>query len=139
MSDEEPKGNVISLQFGKKKQTAQRPAEVDTPTNQYSKFVCFQKLLEFGEVSIGINTSVSGVDLPSKLMESPVVILKYSYKYKISDFNFMNGEIVASLKFGTQDIKCVVPWRAVFTMASQQARESIAWPINAPVPSNIGA
>jgi stringent starvation protein B len=62
---------------------------------------------------VWVDATVWGVRVPPHLMSNRNLVLNYSYNYHISDFNFDDTEIVASLSFQGRPYRCVIPWSAV--------------------------
>lgn len=79
----------------------------------------FSKALQGGIASLYLDPRVEGVIVPEKLKGSPTLVLNYSYRYHIADFDFDDERVVASLSFGGFPFQCVVPWDAVIGIGNQ--------------------
>lgn len=79
----------------------------------------FSRALQGGVASLYLDPRVQGVLVPDKLRGSPTLVLNYSYRYHIADFDFDNEKVIASLSFGGVPFQCVVPWDAVMGIGNQ--------------------
>ena len=79
----------------------------------------FSKALQGGIASLYLDPRVEGVIVPEKFRGSPTLVLNYSYRYHIADFDFDDERVVASLSFGGFPFQCVVPWDAVIGIGNQ--------------------
>lgn len=73
----------------------------------------FSRALEGGIASLYLNPRAEGVSVPSHLRNMPSLVLNYSYRYHIADFDFDDERVVASLSFQGTPYQCIVPWDAV--------------------------
>jgi len=79
----------------------------------------FSRALQGGIASLYLVPTTKGVVVPEQFMGAPELVLNYSYRYHIADFNFDDERVVASLSFGGFPFQCVVPWDAVFGIGNQ--------------------
>ena len=79
----------------------------------------FSKALQGGIASLYLDPKVQGVLVPDKLRVSSTLVLNYSYRYHIADFEFDDEKVIASLSFGGVPFQCVVPWDAVLGIGNQ--------------------
>lgn len=101
---------------------APEPEEVRTiPPRQVRqmKRELFSKSLQGGIASLYLDPRVEGVKVPERFRGSPTLVLNYSYKYHIADFDFDDEKVVASLAFGGVPFQCIVPWDAVMGIGNQ--------------------
>ena len=73
-----------------------------------------QELLEAGLVSIVIDSSKAGVNLPKHLMGQEEVVLNLSRRFGLDVFEIGPIEVVASLSFAGERHRCVIPYRAMY-------------------------
>jgi stringent starvation protein B len=73
----------------------------------------FAKALQGGIASLYLDPRVVGVIVPEQFRGSSALVLNYSYRYHIADFDFNDERVIASLSFGGFPFQCVVPWDAV--------------------------
>lgn len=96
--------------------TEQKPEEVHTITVEQLRQVkmgFFSRALQGGIASVYLDPRVSGVRVPDNFKGQELLVLNYSYRYHIADFNFDDNCIVASLSFSGYPFQCVVPWDAI--------------------------
>ena len=74
------------------------------------------KSLDKGIVSVMLDATISGVTVPDHLRGCKRLVLNYSYRYHISDFEFDEKRVVASLSFQGVPYQCVVPWDSVLAI-----------------------
>lgn len=79
----------------------------------------FERSLEKGVTTLYLDPRVSGVIVPDKFCGLSVLVLNYSYGYRIDDFFFNDEIVVASLSFSGRNFRCTVPWSSVHGIASQ--------------------
>lgn len=79
----------------------------------------FSRALQSGVASLHFDPSMPGTVVPDRFRGQSILVLNYSYRYHISDFNFDDNEVVASLSFGGVPHRCVVPWDAVMGISNQ--------------------
>lgn len=79
----------------------------------------FSRALQGGIASLYLDPRVQGVTVPDRFRGSPTLVLNYSYRYHIADFNFDDEKVVASLSFGGMPFQCIVPWDAVIGIGNQ--------------------
>ena len=74
----------------------------------------FESSLEKGVTSLHLDATVQGTRVPEHLSGQRNLVLNYSYRYQIPDFDFNDEGVIASLSFKGVQFQCVVPWDAVF-------------------------
>jgi hypothetical protein len=100
----------------------QEPDEVHTVTIEQLRQVkreFFSKALQGGIATVYLDPRIPGVRVPEKLKGQELLVLNYSYRYHIADFNFDEKCIVASLSFSGYPYQCVVPWDAVMGIGNK--------------------
>lgn len=79
----------------------------------------FIKALQGGVASVYLDPRIRGVKVPERFRNQVPLVLNYSYRYHLADFDFEGGSIVASLSFGGVPFQCVIPWDAVMGIGNQ--------------------
>lgn len=79
----------------------------------------FARSLQSGVASVYLDPRVQGVKVPDAFRNQVPLVLNYSYRYHIADFEFHDDSIVASLSFGGVPYQCTVPWDAVMGIGNQ--------------------
>lgn len=98
------------------------PDEVHKVTSEQVRKVkkeFFSKALQGGVASVYLDPKFTGVVVPDRFRGSPTLVLNYSYRYHIADFDFDDLRIVASLSFNGIPFQCTVPWDAVLGIGNQ--------------------
>lgn len=93
----------------------------------------FAKLLEEGVAVLHIDARRPGVEVPKDLRDCSRLLLNYSYRYHIEDFNFDDSQVIASLSFAGSPFPCRVPWDAVFAIGAARREEVWLWPDDVPL------
>ncbi len=83
------------------------------------KSAAFAALLAKGITALHMDARVAGLRVPSHLRDRSWLVLNFSYGYQLSDFNFDDDGVQASLSFGGRPFPCFVPWEAVFAMSDE--------------------
>lgn len=102
-----------------------------TPDPTEAKRAHFRRLLDDGIATLHLDPRAAGVDVPKHLRSQPMLLLNYSWRYRLADFAFDGDEVIASLSFQGAPYRCVVPWQAVFAVTDPR-REGIVWPDDVP-------
>lgn len=79
----------------------------------------FSKALQSGIATICLDPRIVGVKVPDSCKGQVPLILNFSYRYHIADFDFDNEGVVASLSFNGSPFRCVIPWNAVIGVGNQ--------------------
>jgi len=79
----------------------------------------FSRSLQGGIASLHFDPRMKGVVVPERFRKQELLVLNYSYRYHIADFDFDDDKVVASLSFGGNPFQCVVPWNAVMGIGNQ--------------------
>lgn len=79
----------------------------------------FSRALQGGIASLYLAPTTKGVVVPERFRGTSELVLNYSYRYHIADFNFDDERVVASLSFSGFPFQCVVPWDAVIGIGNQ--------------------
>lgn len=88
----------------------------------------FAELLQDGITSLHLDARHPGVRVPPWLRDRGWLVLNYSYRYNIADFDFDDDEVFASLSFGGRPYPCRVPWSAVFGISDAGRDRLWIWP-----------
>lgn len=88
----------------------------------------FAELLQDGITSLHLDARHLGVRVPPWLRDRGWLVLNYSYRYNIADFEFDDDEVFASLSFGGRPYPCRVPWSAVFGISDAGRDRLWIWP-----------
>lgn len=92
----------------------------------------FAELLQDGITSLHLDARHPGVRVPPWLRDRGWLVLNYSYRYNIADFDFDDDEVFASLSFGGRPYPCRVPWSAVFGISDAGRDRLWIWPALVP-------
>lgn len=79
----------------------------------------FSKALQGGIASVYLDPRLVDVKVPENFKGQDVLILNYSYRYHVADFDFDDEKIVASLSFNGVPRQTTVPWDAVIGIGNQ--------------------
>jgi stringent starvation protein B len=89
-----------------------------------------ERLLDDEQVLVHINTTVTGVVVPSHLMQNKTVTLRLSRYFK-GQLHTDTQKITAELLFGSVYHTCVIPWESIWG-ASAPHGEEFLWKEAAP-------
>ncbi len=92
----------------------------------------FSELLELGITALHLDARAEGVRVPPWLRDRGWLVLNYSYRYNIADFEFDEQGVFASLSFGGRPFPCWVPWSAVFAISDADQQRLLLWPERIP-------
>ena len=92
-----------------------------------TKWGLFAELLQEGVTTLHLDARRPQVRVPSHLANEPWLALNYSYRYGISDFEFDEEAVFASLSFGGRPFACRVPWSAVFAVTNEARTAGLIW------------
>ena len=91
------------------------------------KRAAFTALLANGITALHMDARVAGLRVPAHLRDRSWLVLNFSYGYQLSDFNFDDDGVEASLSFGGRPFPCFVPWEAVFAMSDESRDTFHVW------------
>lgn len=97
-----------------------------------SKRDTFLAMLERGKTMLHLDARVDGVDVPPHVATDPHLRLNFSYKFFLDTFEIDEAGVRASLSFNGRPHLCVIPWNAIFGMASHVSEDFQIWPENMP-------
>ena len=97
------------------------------------KRAVFEAVLTEGIAAVHFDPRRSGVQVPAWLCKRPVLVLNFSYGYRLDDFTFDDEMAFASLSFAGRLHPCRVPWTAVFAITDGQRDSGGAWPEDLPI------
>jgi stringent starvation protein B len=109
---------ILDLIDGEEQPDLHKVPEDDSVMSK-DKMAFFERALEFGIAALYLNPKASGVIVPERFCANDILVLNYSYKYRIPDFAFDSDFVVATLSFNGSPFRCVVPWHAVYAIESQ--------------------
>ncbi|MEY3014690.1 MAG: hypothetical protein RIT45_3425 [Pseudomonadota bacterium] len=92
----------------------------------------FGELLELGVTALHLDARIDSVRVPPWLRDRGWLVLNYSYRYNIADFEFDDQGVFASLSFGGRPFPCWVPWSAVFAISDAEQQRLLLWPERIP-------
>lgn len=97
----------------------------------------FEALLEQGIAALHLDPRRAGVQVPPWLRDQAVLVLNYSYRYGIDDFQWDDEAVCASLSFARQPHFCRVPWSAVFGVTDEGRHQGRVWEHDVPTDLHI--
>ena len=74
------------------------------------------EMFDGGIVQIEFNPRIGKVVVPSKMVNSNICYLNFSYKYWPHDLLVDEVGVGSTLQFSGEDVWCFVPWAAMYTM-----------------------
>ena|SRR3989338_7509069 len=89
------------------------------------KLKAFTDGLEKGIVTILLDATRPGVQVPKGYAQNPILVLNFSYRYNLPDFAFDEEGVSATLAFDEGYFYCLVPWTAVYRIGDQVWPEDI--------------
>ncbi len=105
--------------------------QVDNDRSRAKRAV-FEALLEKGIAAVHLDPRREGVQVPPWLARRPVLVLNFSYQYRLDDFTFDDEYAFASLSFAGNPHPCRIPWPAVFAITDDGRANGGAWPEDLP-------
>lgn len=100
----------------------------DTPLHELSKHEALLRLLDDGMIFIQLDPTATGVDVPAKFHDQPVLGLNLSYAFHIPDFEVGEEVLICTLSFpeiGSH--QCIVPLKAIFSAVSKVSGDGALW------------
>ena len=110
--------------------------EVDNDRSREKRAV-FEALLAKGIAAVHLDPRRECVQVPPWLARRPVLVLNFSYHYRLEDFIFDDEHVFASLSFAGTPHPCRIPWQAVFAITDDGRGTGGAWPED--LPAEAGA
>lgn len=89
--------------------------QASAPT-KISKKEYFQQLINTGMVQVCINPKARGVKLPASLKSEPVIMLNWSQKFHIKDFEFDDKGVRGTLSFNSTNFFVDTPWKSIWAI-----------------------
>jgi stringent starvation protein B len=122
--------NIIHVNFGGEPDSS--PGELEASPEDLEagaeKLRLFASLLDEGTVMVTLDSRRDGVVVPAQFTEQPRLNLNFDHQFRISDFDYDEVGVRASLSFGGVDRWCEVPWTAVYMMRSLESQEVMLFP-----------
>lgn len=141
MSDESL-DNVIRVDFGAASSAAQprgelrevhEPSEAEVTAEQSAeKTRIFGELIELGTVMVTMDARPDSVLVPDEFKDEFRLNLNFCFSFGIPDFEFDDRGVRASLSFGGVDVRCEVPWDAVYMLRSHVKNDVVLFPNDFP-------
>jgi len=88
----------------------------DTDATNLEKRKLFEFFLREGIAHLHFDARVDGVCVPDDCKNQQSLVLSFSYRYNIADFEFDDKQVVATLSFRGRPFRCVIPWSAVYAI-----------------------
>jgi len=89
--------------------------------------------LQRGVAMVHLDARRPGVIVPQQYAGDAHLRLNVSYRYAIPDFEIDDSRVQATLSFGGQQFRCIMPWTAIFAVTSNASGDGQVWPEDLPV------
>ncbi len=91
-------------------------------------------LLDFLKTSVRIHLDArhETVLVPKHLKANPQLILELGVHVPIRDLDVGDDDLRCTLSFGRSEFYCVIPYRAVFAMVTDDGGRAMVWPEDVP-------
>lgn len=96
------------------------------------KVIKAKEMLEHGILAVQFFPNADDVIVPPTYVEEQLMVLNFSYRFGIEDFECDEEGIRASLSFRGRSYFCSIPWKAVFSLHSETLDKSYFWPMALP-------
>ncbi len=97
-----------------------------------SKKELLLNLLDKTSVRIHLDARQETVLVPKHLKTNPQLILQLGANVPIRDLDVGDDDVRCTLSFGRSDFYCVIPYRAVFAMVTEDGGRAMVWPEDVP-------
>lgn len=115
------KNNVVRVDFEKNAQSFEQKLLSE------KKRQLFEKWLNDGIVTVLLDARSGGVKVPDRFSQEGDLRLNFSYGFRISDFNFDDTAVWATLSFDGGGFLCHVPWTSVYGLQSAALNQGAVW------------
>lgn len=88
--------------------------------------------LERGVAMLHLDARRAGVSVPQRYAGQAQLLLKFSYRYGLSDLLIDEWGVRATLSFSNRPFLCALPWSAVFAITSETSGAGQLWPEDVP-------
>lgn len=106
------------------------PSEADSYNER--RFEYFDRVIQQGMVSVTFDPRRPGVSVPPAFASRPELMLNFSLRFNIADFEWDRVGVRASLSFDDGPFFCDIPWTAIWLMVSRPTYSAYAIPLDAP-------
>lgn len=100
------------------------------------RFQAKRELLEAslakGKTQIRIDARRPGCQVPATLVDEPQLVLNLSWRFANTEMVINERGIAATLRFGGEPFRCVLPWRAVWGVSPFGEEKLRVWPVDLP-------
>lgn len=96
------------------------------------KRAMFAELLQEGIAALHLDPRAPGVQVPARFVGQPQLVLNFSYRYRLHDFEVDDQVVEATLSFGGQPFFCRLPWYAVFAVTNDGRDKGRVWAQDVP-------
>jgi stringent starvation protein B len=121
-------GNVVQVDFG----AAAAEEEGAASSDIKAKLQAFIDLIEKGMVGITLDARREGVDVPFQFRSENQLVLNFSHKFFLDDFEYDGRGVRASLSFQGKPVFVDIPWSAVWMIRSHQDGTTVVSPEDIP-------
>lgn len=125
--DRKDKDNVVHVAFG-----AVKKSVIPEDPIAAEKLEHFTRLIDAGMVLVSLDTRKPGVSIPEGFRGDPQLGLNFSHRFGISDFDYDEQGVRATLSFQGNGHYCDIPWGAVFMLRSYVTDEVALFPDTVP-------
>jgi len=115
------KNNVVKVDFEKSAQSFEKKKLSE------KKCQLFEKWLNDGIVTVLLDARSFGVKVPESFSQTGDLRLNFSHAFRISDFNFDDAAVWATLSFDSGGFLCHVPWTSVYGIQSATRNQGAVW------------
>ena len=102
------------------------------PAGNDEKLEVFTEMLDRGTVLVTLDARREDVGVPPHFASEMRLNLNFCHLFGISDFEYDEMGVRASLSFGGVDTYCDVPWTAVYMMRSHVENDVTLFPGSIP-------
>jgi hypothetical protein len=92
----------------------------------------FTRMIDQGLTSVVLNSWVDGVSLPRELTNQARLVLNWSHRFRLPDFEYDEHGISGTLSFDSGAHHVKLPWECVYVMFVQAGGSWAYWPEQTP-------
>ena len=115
------KDNVVRVDFEKS------ALNLEQKLLSEKKRQLFEKWLSHGIVTLLLDARADSVKVPPAFKQEGDLRLNFSHGFRLSDFNFDNTAVWATLSFEGGGFLCHVPWTSVYGLQSAALNQGAVW------------
>lgn len=108
--------NIYYVDFKKKKLISKTNVAHKPSPRDEEKLDYFTTLIDRGLTQLLVDSTNTGVSLPSYIIGNPAVQINWSHNYRISDFEFDELGVRGTLSFNKKNFYVELPWESVWMM-----------------------